>query len=120
METNHIACIQGSDLLIGQVTGQDAMRFCDAVGVQQDFRCNRQRLLIMLLDTGIIFLVQLILLPMLLCRRVCLLRQIGIVETADIVGRHKIENDCHHRNNADRDSRIKKRNLIPGLHASII
>ena len=93
------------------------MRLCDAVGVQQDFRCNRQRLLIMLLDTGIIFLVQLILLPMLLCRRVCLLRQIGIVEAADIV---KIENDCHHRNNADRDSRIKKSNLIPGLHASII
>ena len=37
------------------------MRLRYAVGVQQDFRCNRQRLLIMLLDTGIIFLVQLIL-----------------------------------------------------------
>ena len=120
METNHIACIQGSDLLIGQVTGQDGMRLRYAVGVQQDFRCNRQRLLIMLLDTGIIFLVQLILLPMLLCRGIGFFRQIGIVEAADIVGRHKIENDCHHRNNADRDSRIKKRYLVPGLHASII
>lgn len=71
LETDYIAGIQGSDLLVGQIAGQGSTRLRDAVGIQQYFRCDRQRLLIMLLDTGVILFVQLILFPVLLCRRVC-------------------------------------------------
>ena len=120
METNHIACIQGSDLLIGQVTGQDAMRLRYAVGVQQDFRCNRQRLLIMLLDTGIIFLVQLILLPMLLCRGIGFFRQVRIVQARDIARGNQIEDKRHDGYHAYGNGRVKESDLVSCLHASII